>query len=75
MQHECITKQNNEQEMSEKQYIFYYFIYIKVKNRQNSPTVVELTVVTFKEEGIGRESEGASVKLLMFYLFMWVVST
>lgn len=50
-----------------KKYIFYYFIYIKVKNIQNLPMVVEcMTVVNFNEEGIGKEYKGAFVKQVMF---------
>lgn len=31
-----------------------------------------MIVVVFREEGFGRKYEGASVKLAMFYLFIWV---
>lgn len=78
-EHECVTKPNIVQEMSDKNVyicIYYYFIFIRVKNRQNLPMVIELkTVVTFREEGIARGYDRASVKLGIFYLFIWMEYT
>lgn len=52
-------------------YILLLHLNKKVKNKQNLCMVIETsTVVSFKEEGIGRKYEGASVKVVMFYLFM-----
>lgn len=57
-------------------YILLLHLYKTVKNRQNLSMVIKiLTAVSFKEEGIGRKYEGVSVKLVMFYLFIWMVGT